>query len=149
MASCVKNADCEHHRLFDEIMAMGVINVKTHFYKFASVLMDIYMKDDNNLTCFIYMTKTNRIQHLNSVAGKYIFLRRREGQRNTVWTILLTFTLIPETRAFFYVGTDLFAVCLYHLIIHRESIDSELGLQYYINMPYHLRITAELFFFVS
>ena len=130
MASCVKNADCEHHRLFDEIMAMGVINVKTHFYKFASALMDIYMKDDthygmdvknaNDLTCFIYMTKTNRIKHLNSVVGKYIFLQRPEGQRNPVWTILLTFTSIPETRAFFYVRTDSFAVCLYYLIIYRE-----------------------------
>ena len=115
MAYCVRQVDCKHHRLFNEIM-LGVNNIKTHFYKLAIVLMDISMKDDlrygmdlknaNDMTCLIYMTKTNRIQHLNRVAGKYIFLQRPEGQRNPVWTILLTFSPICETRAFYYVGMD-------------------------------------------
>lgn len=151
MDSCMRNIDCEHHRLFNEIISMGVHNIKCHFYKFASVVMDLYVKGNfrygldvkhvNDLTCFLYITKTNRIQHLNSVAGKYIFLRRPEGERNPIWTILLTFSPIPETRAFYYVGMDLFA--------HRENANEQLGLRYYINVPFYIRVTTELFLFAK
>lgn len=122
--------------------------------------MDIYMKDDmshgmelknaNDLTCFIYMTKTNRTQHLNTATGKYIFLKRPEGERSLVWTILLMFAPIPETRCFFYIRTDSLAACLYHLIIHKERTSEQgLQLQYYINTPFYLRVTVELFLFAK
>ena len=101
-----KKFDCGHHRLFNEFISLGIDGIKNHFYVFSSVVVDMYSKDDarqvidfknpNDMTCYLYMTKSNRIQYLNSLAGKYIFLRRPEGQRNLVWTLLLTFSPIPD-----------------------------------------------------
>ena len=110
--------------------------------------MDV-SKNPNDLFCYLYMTKSNGIQHLNSVAGKYIFLRRPEGERNPVWTLSLTFSPIQETRTFYYVGTDSFPVCLYHLIVHNEGVNKDFRLSYYVNLPYYLKITVELFLFAK
>ena len=103
-----KRLDCMHHNLSNNFASLGVHQIKSHFYPFSSVVMDMYFKEDtsqasknpNDLCCYLYMMKTNRIQHLNSVAGKYIFLRRPEDEAQPVW-MLLTFKPIPETRTFF------------------------------------------------
>ena len=128
--SSMRKTCCDHHQLFNHIISMGVHNIKCHFYMFASIVMDLYMKDDlhygmdvkdaNDLTCFLYMTKTNKTQHLNSVANRNIFIRRPETERTPVWTALLTFSPVPETRSFYYVRTDSFAVCLYNLITQKK-----------------------------
>ena len=85
------------------------------------------------------MTKSNRIQHLNSVAQKYVFLRRLEGQKHPT----------SETQTFFYIGTDTFAACLYHMTIHKEGMNKKDGLTYYVSLPYYLRMTFELFLFAK
>ena len=110
--------------------------------------MDV-SKNPDDLTCYLYMTKSNRVQHLNSVAAKYIFLKKPEEERKPVWTPLSTFLPIPETRTFYYIGTDSFAACLYHFIVHKESIDKDFKLKYHINLPYYLRMTVELFLFAK
>lgn len=154
-----KRLDCMHHKLFNNFVSLGVNEIKSHFYAFSSVIMDMYFKDDpgncfevpknpNDLFCYLYMTKTNRIQHLNTVAGKYIFLRRPEDGTQPAWMLLLTFKPIPETRSFFYVGTDSFAACLYHVISHKQGINKEDELTY-INLPYNLRMTVQLFLFAK
>lgn len=113
------------------------------------MVLDLYKKDNGHLGMDLtknanYMTKTNRIQHLNSVYVKCIFLKRPDEGKKPMWTLLLTFSCIAESWSFYYVRMDLFAVCLYHMIAHKES-NKQFGLTYCITLPYFLRLTVELF----
>ena len=76
-------------------------------------------------------------------------LRSQRKKENLCGHLCRLFLPIPETRTFYYIGTDSFAACLYHFIVHKESIDKDFKLKYHINLPYYLRMTVELFLFAK
>lgn len=101
---------CQHHSYFSTIISSGTVHIKLHFNEFASVVMDMYNKDDlhyglqlknpNDIFCFLYMTKSNNSWHLDTMAKNYIILRRPENEKCPTWMLLFTLSPIQESRSF-------------------------------------------------
>ena len=150
---------CANHKLFVEIISRGVKEIKCHFQAFCKLAIPLFYKDLpkiicmtknlNDLVCYIYTTKTNSCQHLKSVSGRYIFIERSEGQMATVWIILLMLKPISKSRTFYYVTTESFPIGLYHLISHRENLNTDLLLRYSVNLTFSETVCVYLFLFAK